>query len=539
MDPEPTSGGDGVSCMRMLFAVLLVAPLLGAAASCASSDELDGAPGAAGGLPDGGGTGGSGADGGGSGGAGMGGVGTGGSGTGGSGTGGSAAQPGDGSAGSGWQDAPVIGIDSPVGNDSGEAGLSCPPPTASCDGDDLNGCETTLDTLGNCGACGVPCDRAHAAESCATGVCTLGTCDSGWEDCNNDDADGCETDTQATATDCGGCAFTCDNQHGSTQCLGGQCAPGCDSGYDDCDGNPDNGCETALNTLSNCGGCNVPCSLPGGESCSSGSCQPTGCPNDFDDCDGQSGNGCEANLLTDSSNCGGCGITCDNPHGTTSCVTGICTPVCDADWDSCDGNNENGCETSLTTLTDCGFCGQPCSVPGGTATCASGSCTLGGCPTGKSNCDGAPENGCEVDHAAAANACGTASDLGAHGGDGSCGFICGSTSWTEFASTTGRTSRWIKGRAKECSSCCTDVQARVTLLSPPDANYDLYVYSSCGNLIGSQTAGAGQSEALAVYVSDDCLNGDSSFDYWVEVRYQSGASCDEWSLTLEGRGCSC
>lgn len=44
----------------------------------------------------------------------------------------------------------------------------------------------------NCGGCGVPCARDHAAPSCATGVCKIGTCDSGHASCDNDDANGCE-----------------------------------------------------------------------------------------------------------------------------------------------------------------------------------------------------------------------------------------------------------------------------------------------------------------------------------------------------------
>ncbi len=36
----------------------------------------------------------------------------------------------------------------------------------------------------------------------------------------------------------------CANAHGTTACVGGLCAPGCDPGFGDCDGDPTNGCET-------------------------------------------------------------------------------------------------------------------------------------------------------------------------------------------------------------------------------------------------------------------------------------------------------
>jgi hypothetical protein len=165
---------------------------------------------------------------------------------------------------------------------------------------------------------------------------------------------------------------------------------------------------------------------------------------------------------------------------------------------------------------------------------------LTGCPTGRSNCDGNDANGCETDHAAAANSCGTATDLGSRGGDKGCNWPgCGTTSWAAFGTLTGTRSRWIKARATECSACCADVEHAITLAVPADANYDLYVYASCGNPIGESRNAAGQSDGLVIYVSDGCLAEDSSFDYWVEVRWESGQSCSEWTLTLDGKSCTC
>jgi len=61
------------------------------------------------------------------------------------------------------------------------------------------------------------------------------------------------------------CNPTCSNSHGTTSCSSsGTCRPSCSSGYDDCDGNTANGCETQLGTTSNCGSC--------GDACSSGTC---------------------------------------------------------------------------------------------------------------------------------------------------------------------------------------------------------------------------------------------------------------------------
>jgi hypothetical protein len=103
---------------------------------------------------------------------------------------------------------------------------------------------------------------------------------------------------------------------------------------------------------------------------------------------------------------------------------------------------------------------------------------------------------------------------------------------------TGRAGRWFKGGVLECSDCCSDVLARVTLTVPDGVDYDLYVYSSCGSLMASSTRGAGATEQVAVRRQDDCLNGNSGFDFLVEVRYHSGESCESWTLGFDGTSCS-
>jgi hypothetical protein len=48
------------------------------------------------------------------------------------------------------------------------------------------------------------------------------------------------------------------------------CLPGaCDTGWADCDGNPENGCEASLLSDDNCGVCGIVCGV--GESCYNGS----------------------------------------------------------------------------------------------------------------------------------------------------------------------------------------------------------------------------------------------------------------------------
>lgn len=68
------------------------------------------------------------------------------------------------------------------------------------------------------------------------------------------------------------------------------------------------------------------------------------------DCDRDPSNDCEAVLADDTQNCGGCGVQCNAPHATSSCLAGTCRirscapGHCDADKEP-----ENGCETAAKT----------------------------------------------------------------------------------------------------------------------------------------------------------------------------------------------
>lgn len=64
--------------------------------------------------------------------------------------------------------------------------------------------------------------------------------------------------------------------------------------------------------------------------------------------------------------------TCSNPHGSTVCLGGTCSPTCDVGFKSCDGNPDNGCEADLSSdPNNCNGCGNVCAK--GT-TCINGAC---------------------------------------------------------------------------------------------------------------------------------------------------------------------
>ncbi|MFO0652421.1 MAG: hypothetical protein U0326_39745 [Polyangiales bacterium] len=106
-------------------------------------------------------------------------------------------------------------------------------------------------------------------------------------------------------------------------CSGGMCGGTCEAGYGNCDMNAGNGCETNLNTTAtNCGTCGNRCTLANANAvCSSGTCAIESCYPNTANCNGTTADGCEVNLQNDNRNCGACGRVCG---AGTVCRLGNC-----------------------------------------------------------------------------------------------------------------------------------------------------------------------------------------------------------------------
>ena len=384
-----------------------------------------------------------------------------------------------------------------------------------CDQSAANGCETALATsVAHCGACGAACAGGpNAAAVCEGGRCGL-RCEAGFADCDGVSANGCEVDTRASASHCGACGNTCAaGPNATATCAMGRCAPRCNEGFGDCDGNPANGCEADLQTdPARCGTCTTTCA--GGTNarpvCAMGVCQ-IACVAGFANCDGNATNGCEAGL-DGTASCGGCGVICAGatplcaPSGTSfacssgcsgsqvrcgnacvdtqrdvtdcggcgnacpavanaarSCASGRCGFACNEGFADCDRNPGNGCEVFLgTDPSNCGACGTTC-APGAnaTGTCALGRCGLA-CAQGFADCDGNPGNGCEVDTRASAGHCGvcgracpTAANATAVCAASTCGLTCAQGFADCDGNATNGCEADTRSDARHCGGCGT------------------------------------------------------------------------------------
>lgn len=186
------------------------------------------------------------------------------------------------------------------------------------------------------------------------------------------------------------------NVKGAPVCKGGDAGFGCDygaceEGSQDCDGVRANGCEANLVDKLNCGSCNRACALPtplcARQSPTTADCV-SGCPTGTQDCAGAC-----AETATDPKNCGACGKVCQRANATAACKAGACRFECLPGFKLCG-------ERCVSTQ-DPAYClgCSPCkSYPNTSATCDSstntGACKYA-CRQGTYDCDGNLENGCE------------------------------------------------------------------------------------------------------------------------------------------------
>ena len=217
----------------------------------------------------------------------------------------------------------------------------CESPFVMCNG----GCADFQTDPRNCGTCGQACQNN---ETCKNGKCT-----SEQPDCLEPMllCDGKCTDPKSDAQNCGFCGHICSNFE---YCSEGECLEGEESCKEPlvlCNGK----CVDVQSDVLNCGECHHDCLRS--EVCEAGFCRKRKCEIYETMCDGQC-----VDLLHDDNNCYVCGNVCElYPNAIhTGCLEGSCGYNCLPDYANCDLDNDNPCNTLITTDDNCGACGNKC-----------------------------------------------------------------------------------------------------------------------------------------------------------------------------------
>lgn len=227
----------------------------------------------------------------------------------------------------------ACGTACPAGKQCFDGQCGCPTGQDYCNGACRDLSEDD-ENCGACGRYCQPPDPAcdplpeHAGYGCMGRDCEQLKCEFGFADCDTDlglecASNGCETPLD-DVKNCGACGNACKPDEvcrfGS---AGYECAPTCDKlGLTTC---PEGFCADTLNSANSCGGCGLTCPLPGPNqlsSCKKGLCE-VACAEGFGDCNGDPTDGCETDLRVHPQHCGACGVACDLALGQP-CIEGKC-----------------------------------------------------------------------------------------------------------------------------------------------------------------------------------------------------------------------
>lgn len=308
------------------------------------------------------------------------------------------------------------------------------------------------------------------------------------------------------------------------------CAVGaetCDGTDQDCDGLIDEGFTIG-------GACDGPdadsctddmsiCNAAGSEICgdTSGDDDAELCNTTDDDCDGMTDEGF------------GVGSDCDGEdgdaclEGTLSCTvdglvcgdnTGTIVEICDGNDEDCDGTADDGFDLATDTA-NCGECNNACTNSRGSTSCMGSMCRPL-CTNGAANCDGDPDNGCELQDTNP-----TCSNSAAieHTVDGDA---------ADTETVTGTTEKMVRVRLRESIGANgPDVTGRFALTSGAGANYTLVVHcAECGDALTDA------SNVVSIGRTDVNFE-DGTMDVTAEIRYNSAmpsTTCAPWTLVITG-----
>ncbi len=204
--------------------------------------------------------------------------------------------------------------------------------------------------------------------------CPSDRCPPGYSTCPNSQFL-CDTDLLSDPYNCGECGNACRSSTvGGDEdyaCVEGRCVMTCkEQRALDCDGLPDNGCETKPSDNDHCGICGNKC--PADKPCINRGLADYGCgcrPGEIL-CGGALSLSPCADPENDDQHCGACNNACPRegdgsetakPNTYFGCADSKCgTLKCIGGFADCDAVRDNGCEQFLVDDDNCGSCGNKC-----------------------------------------------------------------------------------------------------------------------------------------------------------------------------------
>jgi hypothetical protein len=232
-----------------------------------------------------------------------------------------------------------------------------------------------------------------ASDEAAASPLEGGNCPAGYDDCDHDPQNGCEAKLDSP-TACGACGHDCTQlphvSGAGITCNAGACtipASACAAGFAHCSSQPDDGCEADLSQPAHCGSCSTTCTATkpvcAGAPGTGFACS-SGCPSNTPTvCSGSC-----VDLTSNAQHCHDCTNACPSvTNGQPACNASACGFTCNSGYHSCNG----GCFAD-SDVAHCGAACSTCSAPAnGSPTCAGGACTFS-CNANYSPCGNTCQN---------------------------------------------------------------------------------------------------------------------------------------------------